>query len=241
MEIASGVHSLAHPRRGYSKGGYVHAFLVDDGDRLILVDTLFDVDAQVVLDEIARSGRTIKGLKYILLTHGHRAHLGGLATLKRLSGATVYSHEWEADIISGDRPQQGVSLLPREPLAAYPIVLIGQLLGALGRHKPCPVDQFLRDGDQVGPLHVIHTPGHTPGHLAFYWPERRVLISGDAFVTWPYICPGWPSAMLNAKQTLASLRRMAELDAEVIGAGHGDPITQNGAAVMGELAAKRKV
>ena len=37
---------------------------------------------------------------YLLV--GHRGHLGGLATLKQLSGAPVYGHEWEADIIAGD-------------------------------------------------------------------------------------------------------------------------------------------
>lgn len=42
-------------------------------------------------------------LKHILLTHAHRSHLGRLAELKRMSGATVYAHEWEADIIAGER------------------------------------------------------------------------------------------------------------------------------------------
>ena len=42
-------------------------------------------------------------LKHILLTHAHRSHLGGLSELKRMSGATVYAHEWEADIIAGER------------------------------------------------------------------------------------------------------------------------------------------
>lgn len=46
--------------------------------------------------------------------------------------------------------------------------------------------------------------------------------------------------MLNAKQTWRSLRRMADLDVEVLGVGHGDPITQNGAAVMRDLAARGK-
>lgn len=241
QEIAPGVYDLTPPKRGYLKGGYVHAFLVSAGNELILVDTLFDPDARVILDQIARIGKKVSDLKHILLTHGHRAHLGGLATLKQLSGATVYSHEWEADIIAGDRQQQTPNIFGFTPIQSWPIIFLGTLVSPLAKHKPCRVDQLLRDGDQVGPVRVVHTPGHTPGHLAFHMPERRVLFTGDAFVTWPLICPGWKNSNLNASQSLASLRRMTELDAQVLGVGHGDPITQDGIAIMRELLDKGKV
>lgn len=237
MEIAPGVYDLTPPQRGYLKGGYVHAFLLQHHDELILIDTLFDADAQVILDEIHRIGKTISDLKHIVLTHGHRAHLGGLAALKRLSGARIYSHAWEADIVSGDRPQQGVNLLPRaDSFVVWPILFFGTLAGPASAHKPCPVDELIDEGDQIGPLRVLFTPGHTPGHLAFYWQERGALFTGDAFVTWPLICPGWPNAMLNAKQTWESLKRLAQLDVEVVGVGHGAPLTKNGGAVLRALA-----
>lgn len=241
MEIAPGVFDLTPPTRGYLKGGYVHAFLLVHNDDLILIDTLFDPDAQVILDQIQRLGKNVRDLKHIVLTHGHRAHLGGLAKLKQLSNAPIYAHPWEADIVSGDRPQQGVSLRPMKGIQVWPILFFGTLLGPLSNHKPAPVDTLIDEGAQIGPLRVLHTPGHTPGHLAFYWQERRALFTGDAFVTWPLICPGWPNAMLNEKETWESLRRMAEMDVAVIGVGHGDPITQNGAQVMRDLAARGKV
>jgi glyoxylase-like metal-dependent hydrolase (beta-lactamase superfamily II) len=236
MEIAPGVYDLTPPTRGYSKGGYVHAFLVDSADGLILIDTLFDPDAQVILDEIARIGKKAGDLKHILMTHGHRAHLGGLARLKAMSGATVYSHAWEADIIAGDRKQQLPSIFGFRPLETWPIILMGTLLGPLSMHKPCPVDQLLSGGDRVGPLRVVYTPGHTPGHLAFYWAEARVLFSGDAFVTWPSISPGWKNSNLNAKQSWETLRALAEMESAVLGVGHGRPVTQDGSAVMRALA-----
>lgn len=242
MEIAPGVYDLTPPRRGYLKGGFVHAFLIQDGQDLILIDTLFDADAQVILDQIHALGKTVSDLKHIILTHGHRAHLGGLATLKKLSGARIYAHPWEADIVSGDRTQQGVNLRPiSNSLVVWPILFFGTLLGPLSNHKPAQVDQLIDEGDQIGPVRVLHTPGHTPGHLAFYYPEKRALFTGDAFVTWPLICPGWPNAMLNEKQTWASLRRLAELDVQAIGVGHGNPIVQNGKQVLQELAARGKL
>lgn len=241
MEIAPGVYDLTPPKNAYFKGGYVHAFLIVDGQELVLIDTLFDADAQVILDEIARLGKRVGDLKHIVLTHGHRAHLGGLATLKRMSGARVYAHPWEADIVSGDRKQQGVNLRPIPgSLAAWPILFFGTLSGPLGEHKPADVDQMIDEGSQIGPLRALFTPGHTPGHLVFYWQERRVLFTGDAFVTWPLICPGWPNTMLNEEKTWESLRRLAGLDTEVVGVGHGPPITKNGGEVIRKLAATRR-
>ncbi len=222
MQIAPGVYSM-----GQRKGGHVHAFLLDDGADLTLIDTLFDTDARQVLERIESIGRTVEDLKHIVLTHGHRSHLGGLATLKRLSGANVYSHEWEADIIAGERTAQPVTPIPMRPLATYWRVYYLQFGAALGRgkHPPCPVDRTLQDGDEFGPVRVLHTPGHTPGHLAFWWPELRVLFAGDAVTTYPGFDAGWPAFTLNLTQHRTSLRRMAELDPEVVAVGHGEPIT----------------
>jgi glyoxylase-like metal-dependent hydrolase (beta-lactamase superfamily II) len=172
------------------------------------------------------------------LTHGHRSHLGGLAALKRLSGATVYAHQWEADIIAGERKAQPVPITPTRPylvyLPTYPLQL-GAALGK-GAHPPCPVDHFISDGDRVGPVEVLHAPGHSPGHLAFHWPERQALFAGDAVVTWPEFAAGWPAFTLNATQHRASLRRMSDLDAEIVAVGHGEPITVGGAARVHDLA-----
>jgi glyoxylase-like metal-dependent hydrolase (beta-lactamase superfamily II) len=229
MEIGSGVHSI-----GQTKGGRVHAFLFDAGGELTLIDTLFDSDAHVVLDYVKRIGRQPTAITSILVTHGHRSHLGGLATLKRLSGATVRSHEWEADIVSGDRLAQPVTLVPKPPLHTYPF-RIGLALGR-PRHDPCPVDEALADGDRVGPLEVMHIPGHSPGHLAFHWPERRVLVAGDAVATWPTFDAGWPGFNLNEREHAASIARLASLDAEVVGVGHGEPIREQAPDRLAELA-----
>src|SRR5690606_12629938 len=93
MEIAPGLHSLTQ-----RQGIFVHAFLVADGDGYLLVDTLHSTDAHVILEALKRLGKTAQDLTGIVLTHAHRAHLGGLATLQTLTDAPIYCHEWEADI-----------------------------------------------------------------------------------------------------------------------------------------------
>jgi hydroxyacylglutathione hydrolase len=218
-ELAPGIHSLGH-----AKGGHVHAFLIEsEGGELGLVDTLFEGDGRLVFDAIRGLGRSPGDLKWIAITHGHRSHLGGLAALKRASGATVYAHEWEADIIAGERRAQAVSIVPHQSIRLMPFQL-GVFLGH-PKHKPCPVDELLHDGDAIGPFQVLHARGHSPGHMAFYWPERSFLIAGDAVATWPELCPGWRVFNLNVAQHHKSLRKMAAYEAKIVGVGHGDPIT----------------
>ncbi len=231
-EIAPGIHSL-----GQTLGGHVHAFLLESEDGLTLIDTLFDSDAHRVLEAINNLGRTPADLKRIVLTHAHRSHLGGLAALKTASGATVYAHEWEEDIIAGDRKAQPVTLVPMRPVTAYARVYhlqLGLALGA-GKHRPCQVDAPLKDGDRVGPLEVLHAPGHSSGHLAFWWPERRALFAGDAIATWPIFDGGWPAFNLNERNHRSSLGRLAELDADVLAVGHGEPLTENVTAQVRSL------
>jgi glyoxylase-like metal-dependent hydrolase (beta-lactamase superfamily II) len=230
IELAPGVHALGH-----KAGGHVHAFLIDAGGELTLVDTLFENDARLVLAAIDALGRSPGDLKRIAITHGHRSHIGGLAELKRRTNATVLAHEWEADIVAGERRAQPVTILPKQSLRLIPFQL--GLRFNRPRHEPCPVDETIDEGDALGPLHVLRAPGHSPGHLAFHWPERNVLIAGDAIATWPELCGGWTAFNLNRAQHAQTLRRFAGLEARVVGVGHGDPIVDGAADQVHALAA----
>jgi glyoxylase-like metal-dependent hydrolase (beta-lactamase superfamily II) len=231
MRIANGIYSM-----GQQEGGRVHAFLLDDGNGLTLIDTMYDDDAHLVLAELASIGKTAADVKHIILTHAHKSHLGGLAALKKASAATVHSHDWEVDIIAGRREATRVSKFPRRPLAVYKLQL-GLALG-LGKHKPCEVDRRLKAGDRVGPLEVVETPGHTPGSLSFWWPERRAVFAGDVIATWPDFAAGWPGLTLDNDRNLRSVHQLTDFgNAEILCVGHGEPITQGAAAAIKKLAA----
>jgi len=90
---------------------------------------------------------------------------------------------------------------------------------------PFPVEFYLEEGEfQAGDitLEVYHTPGHSPGSICLYWPEKKTLISGDVLFyqgVGRTDIPGADSARLRE-----SLDRLAQLDAHLILPGHGDLI-----------------
>jgi glyoxylase-like metal-dependent hydrolase (beta-lactamase superfamily II) len=237
MRVAPGLHSL-----GDKSGGHVRAFLIDDGSELTLIDTLLDKDGKGVLEELKVMQKKPADIKNIILTHAHQSHLGGLAALKKITGARVYSHDWEADIIRGKRKIEvppTTTLWPKKPLQVYHLQ-VAFVLG-LGMPPSCEVDQNLKDGDHVGPLTVMHAPGHTPGSLTFYWPAQKALICGDTVVTWPEPALGWPQITLDNKENRESVGKLCDMvDAQILCVGHGDPVRSNGAKVMRDLFEGRK-
>jgi len=230
MQIVPGIYSV-----GQEEGGHVHAYVLDDGSGITIIDTLYDDDGKRILSEIARIGRKPADVKHIILTHAHKSHVGGLAALKAATNATVCAHDWEVDIIAGRREATRVSPIPRKPLQVYKLQL-GLALG-LGKHTPCEVDRRLKAGDHIGPLQVVETPGHTPGCLSFWWPERRALFAGDVIATWPEFAAGWPGLTLDNDRNLKSVHQLTDFsNAEILGIGHGEPIAHDAAAEIRRLA-----
>jgi glyoxylase-like metal-dependent hydrolase (beta-lactamase superfamily II) len=97
---------------------------------------------------------------------------------------------------------------------------------AYARGQGAEIDDELAVGDRIGPLAVIGVAGKSPGEVAFHWPARRILITGDCVIGNP---PG-QCAMLREKvmddppQLRANVRRLLDLDFDTLLVGDGAPI-----------------
>src|SRR5262245_20855328 len=92
---------------------YVHAFLVVVDDGVVMVDTGLPGRSKKLYEALHEARKTIGDVHTILLTHWHTDHVGGVAELKRASGARVIAHQADVDIITGAKILPPANLLMR--------------------------------------------------------------------------------------------------------------------------------
>ena len=144
----------------------------------------------------------------IVITHAHYDHIAHVKEIARLCGdAAVCIHEADAPGLTDDARSLSMHFGGRSP-GIVP-------------------DTVLADGDRIGSLRVIHTPGHTPGGICLYGEAERLLFSGDTVFTGGsfgrYDFPGGDRTALAA-----SIERLSALDIEGLYPGHGEPALRGG-------------
>jgi len=213
VEIVPNVHLVPGMR-----GANVYLLL---GSLLTLVDTGMPGSEEMILSYIQGLGLAASDLARIVITHYHLDHVGSLAAIKARTAGRVLAHPGDAPFISGEQP-------PPPVRSAIWRVLFRLLGPVLPQADPAPVDVILQDGDHLellGGSTVVHVPGHTPGSIALHFPSERLLVCGEAIDhRWDRL--GLPPKPFidDMNQALASLRRLAELEFDVLCPGHGAPI-----------------
>ena len=162
------------------------------------------VDAGVMPMAVAPYKETIDT---IILTHCHFDHTARVKEIAHMCKAKVGIHKNDARGLIEDTRSLSMHFGARSPGIVPDIVL--------------------SDGDIIGDLVVIHTPGHTPGSICLFSEKDKVLISGDTVFADGYFgrydFPG------GSRTELAhSLERLSVLDVEGLYAGHGEPVDEGG-------------
>lgn len=162
------------------------------GKPLALLDSAYAETAETLLGWLR--GAAPGGPDMLILTHFHRDHLGGAAAVCAATGARAWAHPIEIPLMRERQP--GLELEPIEE-------------GTKLRFGPMELEALL-------------TPGHSPGHLSFWWAEERILFGGDNVLlpTTTSIQP--PFGRLSDYQR--TLERLLALAPRVIYPGHGAPV-----------------
>lgn len=214
--------------------GGVNMMLIVE-EELCLIDTGFRNSSSRIAGFLHSLGRSAVEISLIIITHNHFDHIGGLAELSELTGAKVAAHS--AGIV--DAAVEPAYLGGIRKLLRFPLFSNLRRRFTLG---PDDVDIKLEDGEVLKPLgglKVVHTPGHTADSISLYSPQNRLLIVGDALVRRRKILQ-FPYRMVSSDLTQAvdSVKKMAELDFDILCFGHGRPIAGGAHAKLAALIEK---
>ncbi|MEK8127231.1 MBL fold metallo-hydrolase [Paenibacillus filicis] len=161
MEISEGVHMLELDFHG----NIIHPTLLWDQEMAVLIDTGFPGQIEDLRMAMKKAGVSLDKVKMVILTHQDIDHIGSLPEILRECGSDVqvYAHELDQPYIQGE----------------LPLLKDGQIINPpKGR-----VDHTVIDGQELvvcGGIQVIHSPGHTPGHISLYVRRSKTLIAGDS-------------------------------------------------------------
>lgn len=203
--------------------GSVNAYLIEGSHGLTLFDTGFPLCAALMAEELRFSGFALKDVEQIVLSHWHFDHAGGAHGLLGLHRVKVFAHPLDIPAIKGE-------LQPPKRFFDRVLAVIAQRI----TYKPLEVVVPISQGETLRALpqwQVLHTPGHTPGSICLYQPGEKLLLCGDVLDNRSGTL-ALPFSSHNQDQARAveSARRLAELDCEVLGCGHG-PVIRSAAAL----------
>jgi glyoxylase-like metal-dependent hydrolase (beta-lactamase superfamily II) len=232
--VADGVWLL----RGDFRGAMNVYFIEDEGGVV-----QFDAGTKAMRKKTAATARELGGLKRVVLGHAHADHRGTAPYMD----APVFCHPDEVEDAEGDNavsPYFDLSLLEVAPIRwIYPAML---------KHwdgGPVKIAGTVSEGDEVAGFKVLHFPGHAPGLIGLWRESDRVALVSDVvyLVDSARLKPlphgeasvPHPAFAWNHQEAKRSLRRLAELEPLVVGAGHERPLRGDNLRAVLEAAAEK--
>ncbi|MFZ8909329.1 MAG: MBL fold metallo-hydrolase [Candidatus Nanopelagicales bacterium] len=215
VALAEGIYRIP------TMGDFINsfAFIEDDGS-VTLVDCGLKRAPKKIVAALASIGKHPSDVQRIVLTHAHFDHAGGAARMvDETSADGVDVHADDAHYVrTGTRPPGDSASTAGRLLARAP----------WGDFTATPVAEELVDGqliDVAGGLRVLHTPGHTPGHISLLHPRSGVLITGDSIFNMNARM-SWPTklACTSFRQNVQTAHVLGEIEYAVAAFTHGPEI-----------------
>lgn len=224
-EIARDVFLL----RGFPPDAF-NVYAVRDGDGFVLVDTATRHARKRVLKQLSKlSGK----LKAIFVTHAHQDHAGSMHELAVETGAPVWGPALDADALEGTAPIP----LPE----AYRNNFVNRTFAG-GWKDHHAVARRLAEGEAIGEFQTVAFPGHTPGQLGLWRESDSVVLCADTMRSMNFVT-GLPQIgemprmfTCDVAEARRSIRKLAGLQPNTVGFGHGRPLSKDTARRIDEFA-----
>lgn len=205
MELADGVYAFDLTISRDGQEATFHPGAVETGRGLLLLDVGYPDTLDQLEEHLRAIGHDWADVWGVLLTHQDADHAAALSNVVDRADPATFAHSDCAPSVDGRR----------DPIK-----------GGGDRYSPVSIDVEVTDGTTfrtaAGPMAVIHTPGHAPGHVACYLPESKLLFAADA-LTAPEGELAGPNEEFtpDLARAVESVGRLAEEDIERTLCFHG--------------------
>jgi glyoxylase-like metal-dependent hydrolase (beta-lactamase superfamily II) len=227
------IEDMTHP----DPRGKVFPYLfIENEDNLTLIDPGFLSQLPILEEYIQDIGYEFKNIKRIILTHVHVDHAQAANEVKRIAGAKIYSHWIEARYLAHNPPYMGP---PSTQESINKLEKLGVSKESLSKKygslevEPISVDEQVSDGDMIGSLKVIHTPGHTPGHISLYYEKDKLLLGADSIYKKVFGAEGMyisaPQVSMDPTTAIISAQRLSKVNFKKLLMAHQDSPLLEGA------------
>lgn len=244
MRVAEGVEALELTMAFMGGPSVIHPTLIWDDRETILVDAGMPGQLEALREACRGAGVPLERLTRVIVTHQDIDHIGGLPDLLASLDhpIEVLAHADDRPYIEGEkRPIKMDPARWAARLDELPAERRAAVEALLADPPHARVDRTLADGDSLpycGGIRVIHTPGHTPGHLSLYLERSRTLVAGDALVSEGGVLQGpRPGVTLDMATALHSVGKLTGLDVDRAITYHGGVVERDVASRLAEIAA----
>lgn len=228
MLIDNGIEMIEVQAEAFGSKTTLYPTLIWDHTSAVLIDTGMPGGWKQIKAAMINNKVEPKLLKAIILTHQDLDHIGSIEEImKELGdGVEIYAHEYDKPYIEGDLP-----LIKSSPkvmaklLDTLPEKLREEAMKLITNPPKVKVNQTVKDGQLLpycGGLRVIHTPGHTEGHISLYIEKSKTLIAADALICMNGKLHGpVPQTSLDLPEAQRSLEKYLDYEIESVICYHG--------------------
>ena len=205
------------------------SYLVRTPRGTVLVDAGMDSTASDIYRGLAAMDARPSSITSVLLTHWHNDHAAGARAIQDETDVPAYCHRDEVPQLTRVTARMGLLGTISEMIPEWGLFVLFK--GLLGEATPRAVldPQVVEHGNIIDEyFEVVETPGHTPGHLSFYYKPERILFAGDALAVVDTDVHFMARAVTpDVAQARDSMRRCLTMDVEVLCPGHQTPLKDN--------------
>ncbi|MHA2425226.1 MAG: MBL fold metallo-hydrolase [Candidatus Thorarchaeota archaeon] len=213
LELASGITAITRLVHFFAPIG-VNAGIIQTPEAIIFIDSGMSLHSGEYIWSIAEEKMTREEDLLLILTHKDTDHCFGMDAMKR-RGAHVLAHAHSAEIMRTMGDLSNNSIANRIIRKFYPEDVLGNVVVSE------PDEVIIKDIilDIEDEIRILSVPGHTPGDLAVYHKESKVLFTGDVVVEGRD--PNIRRDSIGIATWISNLERLKELDVEWVVPGHG--------------------